>query len=229
MQNPNAPRIRFSRYETGPNPEYTIIWMHGLGDEGASFHTLVSTQFDLTGLPPIRFIFPDAPERPVTAHSWLPCRAWFDIMVDFDETDQEDEEGIMDSEGIIHVLMNQEKIKGIKPENIFLAGFSQGAAMALHTGLSYFEKLGGIIALSGYIPMRKTFGERVSPQNRDTPVFMAHGDDDPVVPYKRGVLSKGTLESLGFNVDWHTYQMDHTLAWDEVQDMVAWLKPLMNK
>ncbi len=229
MQNFNAPQLQFSRYETGPNPEYSIIWMHGLGDEGASFHALVSSEFDLTGLPPIRFIFPNAPERPVTAHSWLPCRAWYDIMADFDEGDPEDEQGILDSEGLIHILINNEKIKGIKSENIFLAGFSQGAAMAVHTGLSYYEKLGGIICLSGYVPMRPKFAERVSQENKDTPVFMAHGNEDPVVPFKRGSLSKDTLESLGYKVEWHAYPMDHTMAWDEVQDMIAWLKPLMNK
>ena len=228
----NAPRLQFSRYETGENPQYSIIWMHGLGDEGASFHTLFSSQlehFDMDGLPAIRFIFPNAPERPVTAHSWLPARAWFDIYSGFDESDMEDEQGILDSAGLIHILINNEKIKGIPTENIFLAGFSQGAAMALHTGFTYHEKLAGVIALSGYIPLRQTFEASRVKENQDTPAFIGHGTEDPVVPFSRGENANKQLLELGYNVEFHPYDMDHTLDWQEIQDMLDWLKKVINK
>lgn len=229
VPNMNAPRLQFSRYETGENPQITIIWMHGLGDEGASFHTLFSTQlehFDLTGLPAIRFIFPNAPERPITAHSWLPARAWFDIYTDFEERDMEDEQGVIDSTGLIHILINNEKIKGMPTEKILLAGFSQGAAMALHVGLTHFEKLGGVIALSGYIPLRQKFEENRTEANQDTPVFIAHGTEDPVVPFYRGKNAKNQLTELGYNVEFHAYDMDHTLDWHEINDMLNWLRAI---
>ena len=222
----SKPFLEYEQVETAPNPTVSIIWMHGIGDHGSSFVQLVP-EFDLSGCPPIRFIFPHAPERPVTANGGYEMRAWFDIFGGFDSDDREDGEGVRQSREFLEELIAQEKARGIATDKIIMAGFSQGCAMALETGLCYPEKLGGVIGLSGYIPQLSTFSERFNPANKDVPVFCAHGTDDPVVPLWRGQDSAQTLTNLGVNVEWHEYPMQHTLCFPEIRDIGNWLRKVV--
>ncbi|MEA5097494.1 MAG: carboxylesterase [Burkholderiaceae bacterium] len=222
----SQPFLEYEQVETAPNPTVSIIWMHGIGDHGSSFVPLVP-EFDLAGCPPIRFIFPHAPERPVTANGGYEMRAWFDIFGGFDSDDREDGEGVQQSREFIEELIAQEKARGIATDKIILAGFSQGCAMALETGLCYPEKLGGVIGLSGYIPQLHTFAERYNAANKEVPVFCAHGTADPVVPIWRGQDSVKALTDLGLNVEWHEYPMQHTLCYPEIRDIGNWLRKVL--
>lgn len=219
----NRTYLQYSLSDTGTDPQTSIIWMHGLGDHGSSFIPLVQ-EFDLSDCPPIRFIFPHAPEQPISANAGCPMRAWFDIYTDFEDTDMEDSEGIDASRQRIIGLIEQEKRRGVPSDRILLAGFSQGCAMALYTGLSFPEKLGGIIGLSGYMPLIDTLPDIRHSANQDTPIFLAHGTEDEVVPFSRGESTMHQLCALGYSVQWHTYPMPHTMSLPEVQDISAWLK-----
>ena len=212
-----------ARVETAPNPTASVIWMHGIGDHGSSFVPLVR-DFDLSGCPPIRFVFPHAPEQQITAYDGMFASAWFDMLDDFDSDRIEDGAGVQASRERIERLIAQEKARGIATDRIILAGFSQGCAMALETGLCYPEKLGGIIALSGYIPLLRTFKDRYHPANRETPVFLAHGTYDEVVPLRRANDALKTMNELGQNVEWHEYPMTHTLDLPEINDISAWIR-----
>lgn len=220
------PFLDYEEVETGANPSVAIIWMHGIGDHGSSFVPLVP-EFDLSGCPPIRFIFPHAVERPVTANGGYEMAAWFDIFGSFSDDSQEDSEGVAQSREWIEELIAQEKARGIAANKIFLAGFSQGCAMALETGLCFPEKLAGIIALSGYIPMLGDFAQRYNPANKDVPVFFAHGIQDDVVPIERAENALKILNELGQHVDWHEYQMPHTLCMPEIIDIGNWLRKVL--
>lgn len=220
------PYLDYSAVETGPNPTVSIIWMHGLGDHGSSFVPLVK-EFDLSKCPPIRFLFPHAPERPVTANNGYEMSAWFDIVAGFEAGDFEDIAGIKESQGYIEQLIAHEEASGIKPEKIILAGFSQGCAMALHTALRHPERLGGIIGLSGYIPLIHSLDTERNTANQDTPIFLAHGKIDQVVPFGRAQDAHAKLKSLGYNVEWHEYQMMHTMDMPEIDDISAWLTKIL--
>ena len=222
------PFLDYDVTETAPNPTVSIIWMHGIGDHGSSFVPLVP-EFDLTDCPPIRFIFPHAIERPVTANGGYEMSAWFDIYGDFGNATHEDDEGINQSREWIEELIAQEKENGIAAGNIFLAGFSQGCAMALETGLRYPEPLAGIIGLSGYIPMLDSFKERYNTANKEVPVFYAHGSQDGVVPISRAYAAKELMAELGQNVEWHEYEMPHTLCMPEIIDIGDWLRKVLVK
>jgi phospholipase/carboxylesterase len=220
------PILEYDQVETAPNPTASIIWMHGIGDHGSSFVPLIR-EFDLSACQPIRFIFPHAPERPVTANGGYEMRAWFDIFGGFDSNDREDSDGVKESQGNIEQLIEQEKARGIKADKIILAGFSQGCAMALETALCYPEKLGGVIGLSGYIPQLSAFDSRRNPTNQQTPIFLAHGSDDPVVPVARAQDALKVLTGLGYDVEWHEYHMPHTLCMPEIDDISSWLSKLL--
>lgn len=220
------PYLDYSAVETGPNPTVSVIWMHGIGDHGSSFVPLVK-EFDLSKCPPIRFLFPHAPERPVTANQGYEMRAWFDIVAGFEAGDFEDAGGITQSQGYIEQLIAHEMASGIKSDKIILAGFSQGCAMALHTALRYPEKLGGIIGLSGYIPLLNTVDAEKNAANQDTPIFLAHGKIDQVVPFERAQGALKKLQALGYNVEWHEYQMMHTMTMPEINDISAWLTKVL--
>lgn len=222
----SKPFLDYNEVETGENPTVAIIWMHGLGDHGSSFVPLVP-EFDLSDCPPIRFIFPHAPMRPVTANAGSEMNAWFDIYGGFDAGEREDDEGVQQSKAYIEQLIAQQIASGIAADKIILAGFSQGSAMALETGLCYSEKLAGVICLSGYIPQLETFEERRNPANQDTPIFMAHGTHDPVVPISRAESALKTLNDLGHNVEWFEYEMDHTLSMPEIKDISIWLNKVL--
>lgn len=219
-------KLDYNEVDTGSDPKISVIWMHGLGDHGSSFVPLVQ-YFDLSGCPPIRFIFPHAPERTVTANMGYEMRAWFDIYGGFDASDKEDMEGVQESQKLVTQLINQEKERGVPTDKIILAGFSQGCAMALYTALCSPEKLGGVIGLSGYIPLIRQFPDDRHPANQDTPIFLGHGTHDEVVPFSRAEDARKLLEKLDYKVEWHQYEITHTLSMEELTDIGVWLRKLL--
>lgn len=205
--------------ESGEQPLHSIIWLHGLGADGHDFVSMV----DELNLPvAIRYIFPHAPHRPVTINGGYVMRAWYDIAHPNIGAHQ-DEEGIRASQAAVEALIDQEVSRGIAPYNIFLAGFSQGGAIALHTALRRADALGGVLALSTYLPLQESAVQKPSACARETPIFMAHGRSDPVVPYGLGAASRDALLELGYTVEWHEYAMQHSLCEAEVRDIEAWL------
>ncbi len=205
--------------ETGKNPTASVIWMHGLGADGNDFAPIVR-ELDLPGMP-IRFVFPHAPMQPVTINGGMVMRAWYDIS---DATARrEDESGVRASQALIEALIAREKDRGIIPERLVLAGFSQGGAIALQTGLRHPDRLAGIMALSTYLPLAEKLPAEASAANRELPVFMAHGTFDPVIPFARAAQSRDLLRSTGYAVEWHEYPMPHSVNAEEVRDIGAWL------
>ena len=203
-----------------------IIWMHGLGADARDFEPIVP----YLDVPPelgLRFVFPNAPERAVTINGGMRMRAWYDIL-SLDISRREDGTGVRESERAIHSLIMREQQRGITVSNILLAGFSQGGAMALHTGLRYPQTLGGVLALSCYIPLADTLEDERHAANQDISIFMAHGQHDPVVPYQLGKASKAQLQSFGYNVEWHEYPMQHEVNMDEIKDIGTWLKQVLS-
>jgi phospholipase/carboxylesterase len=207
--------------ETGPDPTFTIIWMHGLGADGHDFEPLVPELVE-SNLPALRFVFPHAPVRPVTINNGYAMRAWYDI-IGIDRRAAEDVAGIEASAAAIRSLIDKENERGIATSHIALAGFSQGGAMALHVGTRHPQRLAGIIALSCYLPQAGRIAAERSDANLSTPIFMAHGSQDPVVPYALGDDSRQVLMSNGFAVEWHSYPMPHALCEPEVSDLRRWL------
>ena len=212
------PRIEL---ESAPQPTAAVIWLHGLGADGHDFASLVP-ELDLAGCPPIRFVFPHAPSMPVTVNGGYVMPAWYDILGP-NLVSQQDAAGIQASERAIVALIAHEVARGIPAERIVLAGFSQGCAMALHTGLRLPQRLAGIMALSGYLPLADRFTAERHPANAQTPVFMAHGTQDPVVVITRGEASRDALAALGQPVEWHSYPMPHSLHPREISDISAFL------
>ena len=212
------PRVEL---ESAPHPTAAVIWLHGLGADGHDFAGLVP-ELDLSNCPPIRFVFPHAPSMPVTVNGGYVMPAWYDILGP-DLVSQQDAAGIQASERAIVALIAQEVARGIPAERIVLAGFSQGCAMALHTGLRLPQRLAGIMALSGYLPLADRFTAERHPANAQTPVFMAHGTQDPVVVITRGEASRDALAALGQPVEWHSYPMPHNLHPREISDITAFL------
>ena len=208
--------------ETGPNPAFTIIWMHGLGADGHDFEPLVP-ELLADGMPALRFVFPHAPLRPVTINNGYEMRAWYDI-IGIDRRSAEDFKGIGESADSIGGLIHREHARGITSDHILVAGFSQGGAMALHIGTRHPEKLAGVIALSCYLPRSSELATARTAANQATPIFMAHGTQDPVVPFPLGEESRRLLERSGYAVEWHAYPMPHSLCEPEVADLRAWLK-----
>jgi len=211
--------------ETAANPSVAIIWMHGLGADGNDFVPMVE-ELDLTGLPGIRFVFPHANTMPVTINNGYVMRSWYDI-VHTDLGRQEDEAGLRASQLQVEALIAREKARGIPAGRIILAGFSQGCAMTLQTGLRHPETLAGLMCLSGYLPLAdKTAAER-SAASLQTPIFQAHGRMDPVIPVARAAASRDALLALGYDVEWHDYPMQHSLCQEEVVHIGAWLKKVL--
>ena len=207
--------------ETGPNPTVAIIWMHGLGADGHDFEPLVP-ELLADGMPALRFVFPHAPVRPVTLNNGYKMRAWYDI-IGIDRRSAEDFTGIQASADAVTAVIRAENARGIASSRIVLAGFSQGGAMALHLATRFPEKLAGVIALSCYLPLAKQFASERSSANLATPIFMAHGSQDPVVPFALGDESRRVLEGTGYRVEWHAYPMPHALCAEEVADLKTWL------
>ena len=210
---------------TGTAPTASVIWMHGLGADGYDFVPVVK-ELDPNTLPGlaggVRFVFPHAPIRPVTINNGMRMRAWYDIrMVDLGR--QEDEAGLRQSQAECEALIAREVARGTPARRIVLAGFSQGGAVTLQTGLRHAEPLAGLMILSSYLPLAARVAEEAVPANLATPVFMAHGSDDPVVALERAVASKAQLESHGYGIEWKQYPMEHSLCLEEIADIRAWL------
>ena len=209
----------------GNNPVYSVIWMHGLGADGYDFAPIVP-ELQLPASPGVRFVFPHAPVQPVTINNGMMMRAWYDIKLP-NLVVREDETGIRQSEQAIRALIQRENQRGIATSRIVLAGFSQGCAMALHTSLRLEDKLAGVIGLSGYLPLADLLGAERRPANQQTPIFLAHGTLDPVVTINRAETSRDKLQSLGYDVRWHTYPMPHSVSAQEVFDIAAYLRQVI--
>ena len=217
--------LPYVEIESAPQPTAAVIWLHGLGADGHDFASLVP-ELDLSGCPPIRFIFPHAPSMPVTVNGGYVMPAWYDILGP-NLISQQDAAGIQASERAIVALIAHEVARGIPAEHIVLAGFSQGCAMALHTGLRLPHRLAGIMALSGYLPLVDRLAAERHPANAQTPVFMAPGTQDPVVVLARGEASRDALATLGQPVQWHSYPMPHSLHPREIADISAFLAQVL--
>jgi phospholipase/carboxylesterase len=208
---------------TGLDPVGTVIWMHGLGADGNDFVPVVKE----LGLPdnlPLRFIFPHAPMRAVTINAGNIMRAWYDIIEISSIERKVDEAGIRESQRAIEALIEREIARGIAANKIVLAGFSQGGAIALQTGLRYPQALAGILALSTYLPLAATLEAEASGANRSIPIFMAHGEQDTVIPISIAENSFKELGRLGYKADWHEYPMPHSVSMEEIENIGAWLK-----
>ena len=205
----------------------SVIWMHGLGAGARDFEPIVP-ELKLPVELGIRFVFPNAPIRPVTINNGMQMRAWYNVL-SLDLPRQEDAEGVYASEQAINVLLEREKQRGIPAERIVLAGFSQGGVMALHTGLRYPERLAGSLALSCYIPLAARLSNERGSANQATPIFITHGDYDAVIPMRYGQQSVDLLRSLGYAVEWSDYGMGHEVCWEEIRDVAQWLQRVLAK
>ena len=209
-------------HETATSPRAAVIILHGLGADGNDF-VPVAHELDLAKVGPVRYVFPHAPTRAVTINGGYGMRAWYDILGLDARERREDEQGLRDSQALVEALIEREKERGIAASRIVLAGFSQGCAMTLMTGLRHRERLAGLVGLSGYLPLAaKTDAERHD-ANRDVPIFLAHGSGDPVIPIARARQSRDALVALGHAVEWHEYAMPHTVSAAEIADLNRWL------
>ena len=209
-------------HETGPRPEWSVLWLHGLGADGHDFAPIVP-ELARKDWPAIRFVFPHAPVRAVTINGGARMRAWYDIR-DFDLANRADHEGVAESVAQVELLIAREAERGIAPQRLLLAGFSQGGAITLAAGIARARPLAGLIALSTYLPMTPQQAQSMlTPEAPSQPVFMAHGQFDPVVPYVGGDMSANALRSLGFDVQWHRYPMQHAVCAEEIRDLGDWM------
>jgi phospholipase/carboxylesterase len=208
--------------ESGPSPRASIIWLHGLGADGHDFEPIVP-ELGLLGSLPVRFVFPHAPLMPVTINGFAVMRAWYDVTGD----GREDEAGIRASQSCVEALVAREKASGIGAASIVLAGFSQGGAVALQTGLRYPERLAGLLALSTYLPLADRLAAEASPANRTVPILMCHGLHDPLIPLARASQSRDALRALGYAVEWKEYPMPHTVCAEEIADIGGWLRRVL--
>ena len=211
--------------ETGPNPTASIIILHGLGADGNDF-VPVAEEFDLTSVGPVRFVFPHGPTRPVTINGGHVMRAWYDILgadIGAAGRSREDEAGLRESQALVEGLLAREKARGVKPSRTVLAGFSQGCAMTFMAGLRHGERLGGLLGMSGYLPLADKTAQERSAANVGVPIFQAHGSADPVITVTRAVASRDALRALGYTVDWHEYPMQHSVCAAEIAEMNRWL------
>jgi phospholipase/carboxylesterase len=201
--------------ETGSPPQAAVLWLHGLGADGHDFEPIVP---ELRLAKPVRFVFPHAPVRAVTINQGMRMRAWYDIL-QFGGG-REDDKGIRESQKLLERLIGEQPVP---PEKVVLAGFSQGGAIVLQTALRYPKKLAGVMALSTYLPLAATLAAERSAANAQTPIFMAHGQYDDIIPVQRAVQSKDFLEKSGYRVEWHDYPMPHSVCGEEVRDISAFL------
>lgn len=207
--------------ETGPNPGHAVIWLHGMGADGNDFKPIVPELVD-PAWPSLRFVFPHAPMRPITLNGGMMMRAWYDIS-GLEIAQKQDETGIRASIGLLEELITRENTRGVPSENIFLAGFSQGGAIVLAGGVRYAQRLGGIIALSTYLPIAGKTDVEAAAANRATPIFMAHGSLDPTIAHAMGEMSRNYLLQRGYVVEWHEYPMAHQVCAEEIADLRRWI------
>lgn len=228
MKPDHADLLAAIEIETGQHPLSTVLWLHGLGADGSDFVPIVG-ELPLASAPPVRFIFPHAPMRPVSINRGMVMRAWFDYDdVSNDAGVREDIASLRQSQLAINALIAREKERGVEAERIVLAGFSQGGALALQAGLRYPEKLAGIMALSCYLPAAQTFASEKHQSNVTTPIFMAHGGADPVIPMAFALLSRQHLVEAGYAVEWREYEMGHSVCAQEIMDIGKWLKRVLS-
>ena len=219
--------------EVGPTGDVdgSVIWLHGLGADGHDFEAIVP-QLNLPADLNLRFIFPHAPVRPVTINGGMSMRAWYDIL-SLDRDGPVDEAGIRESAAMLVALIEREHERGVPYENIVVAGFSQGGAIASHCALRFSEKLAGLMALSTYLPLRSTIQNEVADsataQTKSLPIFMAHGTSDPMLPMHLGTSSRDAMEALGYSVKWFDYPMPHAVCPQEIADISAWLSGCFEK
>jgi len=221
-----TPLLPAVELESGRQPTHAVIWLHGLGADGHDFEPIVN-EFDVARLPPTRFVFPHAPMRPVTINGGYVMRAWYDLLsLDFSQR-REDPAGVRESARQVEALIARENARGIADERIVVAGFSQGGAIALHTGLRHGRRLAGILALSTYLPLADSLEAEAAEANRAVPIFMAHGEHDGVIPYAFGAQSAAFLRDQGYPLAWHAYRAEHTLTLEELRDIEAWLATVL--
>ncbi len=217
--------LEFIEIETGENIEFSVIWLHGLGASGHDFEPIVP-ELKLLSRPGVRFLFPHAPIQPVTINGGAAMRAWFDIdSLNFEARNQ-DNEGIAASVALIDELIAAEIDRGINESNILIAGFSQGGAIALQAGLTLPRKIGGVIALSCYLPMTEAELDTVTSDKLQMPIFMAHGAIDEVIRVEYAEHSRDKLKARNANIEWHKYDIAHSVSNEEVDDLSLWLKRL---
>ena len=217
----DTPRLETLEGATGEHPVASVIVLHGLGADGSDF-VPVCEALDLSSIGAVRFVFPHAPVRPVTINGGYRMRAWYDIL-GADLQRREDEAGLRESQAAIAALIDREREFGIAPGRIVLAGFSQGCAMTLLTGLRYPARLAGLAGLSGYMPLAASTAAERCEANRDAPIFLAHGSEDEIVAPARGQASRDALVALGHTVEWHEYPMGHAVCPQEIADLNRWL------
>lgn len=217
--------IEAIEFESDPQPRATLIILHGLGADGGDFLPFCEA-LDLSRTGPLRFVLPSAPVMPVSINGGHEMRAWYDILPG-DDARREDEASLRASHRLVDALIEREVQRGMPAERIVLMGFSQGCAMSLMAGLRQPRRLAGIVALSGYLPLIDATAAERHAANHATPIFMAHGDSDDVVPFARGERARDHLLALGHDVAWHGYPMDHSLCMEEVRDINAWLDEVL--
>jgi phospholipase/carboxylesterase len=228
---PNQTRLRMNpqldcvELEPKGNANASIIWLHGLGADGNDFVPIAS-ELNLPEHIGARFVFPHAPVRPVTLNGGMKMRAWYDIL-GLDRNAREDAQGIRESQAQIEALIQRENARGVPSERIVLAGFSQGGAITLQTGLRYPEKLAGLMVLSSYLTQRDSLASEATPANRDTPIFMAHGEMDYMLPLQLGEFSRDHLQQAGYAIEWHSYPMEHQVCLEEIRHISAWLQRIL--
>ena len=207
--------------QSGESPLASVIVLHGLGADGNDFVPIVE-QLDLSTVGPVRFVFPSAPVRPVTLNNGYRMRAWYDILGP-DLARREDEAGLRASAAEVQALIDREVERGIAPGRIVLMGFSQGCAMALMVGVRAPQRLAGIVAWSGYLPLAASTAAECSPASAGLPILMAHGSFDPMVAPARGLAARDTLSALGYPVQWQTYPMEHSVCPQQIEALNRWL------
>ena len=219
--------MNLQTFEVNPGkaPRATIIVLHGLGADGTDFMSFAD-EFKLDAVGPVRYVFPRAPVRPVTINGGNKMRAWYDIL-NMDLVRREDEAGLRESMVLVHALIDAEVARGVPASRIVLGGFSQGCAIALGAGLRYRDKLAGLVAMSGYMPLADTLAAERTAANVDTRVFMAHGRNDGVITLPRATATRDQLLALGQPLEWHDYPMEHSVCGEEVQAIQTFLRQVL--
>jgi len=217
----SKPTLEAVEINPAGTPRACVIWLHGLGADGHDFEPLIP-QLGIVETLGVRVVLPHAPHRAVTINGGMEMPAWYDIRAaDFQQG--QDSAGIHESEQQLRELIQRQVDSGIPAEHILLAGFSQGGAIVLHTGLRYPQPLAGILAMSTYVPLADTLATAATSANCRVPILMAHGMQDPVVPVKLALQSRDLLEQLGYHVSWHSYPMPHAVCPEEISDVRDWL------
>lgn len=212
-------------HETGPNPDSAVIWLHGLGADGHDFEPIVP-QLQTRTAGGLRFVFPHAPVRPVTLNGGMPMRAWYDILGQTIDRDQ-DRQGIEQSVAQVNALIDEQIGQGVAAHRIVLAGFSQGGAVALRCGLARPEGLAGVVALSAYLLQADSLSQWLTQSGRQTPVWIGHGQHDPIVPMAMGQSAAEQLTGAGLSVSWQTWPMQHSVCMEEIHMLDQWLARIL--